>query len=290
LYLEKKQHNTHWVAAELARYAGINERDIGVCGRKDRHAITRQWFSLYDPDRKPVDWQQFVMDGVKILKIERHSKKLRLGDHQYNHFDIRLRQVRELSPAIPAAPLADNTKQQLVQSITDKLTSGVPNYFGAQRFGREGGNLRMANDWLVNGFPPPKKQRSMVLSAARAYLFNVVLAYRVRNNNWQQALEGDVQHDSHPTGPLWGRGRLASAGAALAIEQNTLEPYQQWCERLEHQGLQQQRRELALLPKNFSCCWQEDDLLLSFDLPVGTFATSLLAEVAILDNQAPTRS
>jgi tRNA pseudouridine13 synthase len=148
----------------------------------------------------------------------------------------------------------------------------------------------MANDWLVNGISPPRKQRSMVLSAARSYLFNLVLAYRVQNNNWQQTLAGDVLQNSYPTGPLWGRGRLASADAALTIEQNTLESFQQWCERLEHQGLQQQRRELALLPTNFSCYWQKDDLIMSFDLPVGTFATSLLAEVAILDNQASSSS
>lgn len=286
LFIEKQSHNTHWVAAELARYAGISEKDIGVCGRKDRHAITRQWFSLYYPPNKPghrpVDWDQFSMEGVKIIRLKRHSKKLRLGDHQYNHFTIRLRRVSSLKS--PDTPLSENDQQNIRTAIVDKLNQGVPNYFGVQRFGREGGNLLMANNWLVNRVPPPRKQRSMVLSAARSYLFNRVLAYRVNHQNWQQVIKGEVQ--DVPTGPLWGRGRLGSLDEALLIEQESLRDFQSWCERLEHQGLHQDRRELVLWPKNLSCDWQDGDLVLAFDLPSGTFATAVLNEIVILNNPA----
>lgn len=286
LYIEKQGHNTHWVTAELARYAGIGERDIGVCGRKDRHAITRQWFSLYDPSRKPIDWEQFDMEGTKIIAIKRHHKKLRLGSHAANRFVIRLRQVVSTACS-PAQALSDAEKADVTLAIQQRLSQGVPNYFGVQRFGREGGNLQLASDWLERKIPPPRKQRSMVLSAARSYLFNCVLAERVSTQQWRHVMDGDIvsAYHQYPTGPLWGRGRLATAGEAFALEENILSPFAVWCERLEHQGLKQERRDLVLLPNNVSCFWQSNDLVVSFDLPSGTFATAVLAEIAVLENQ-----
>jgi tRNA pseudouridine13 synthase len=285
LYIEKQGDNTHWVTAELARFSGIDERDIGVCGRKDRHAITRQWFSLYDPMRRSIDWEQFTMDGTRILKIVRHHKKLRLGDHQDNRFVIRLRDIVDAGVSPPSI-LPDAQKQQVLAKVTDTLSQGVPNYFGVQRFGRGGGNLVLANEWLTKKVSPPRKQRSMVLSAARSYLFNRVLAARVSSGQWTQIIDGDVISNDYPTGPLWGRGRLATSDDALIVEQNALTELQPWCERLEYQGLKQERRDLVLIPKALSCFWENDDLILSFDLPSGTFATALLAELAILQNQA----
>ncbi len=287
LYIEKQSHNTHWVAAELARYSGFDEADISVCGRKDRHAVTRQWFSIYDPKLKAVDWSSFDMDGTKIITIDRHRKKLRLGDHQENHFVIRLRHVTHV-PEADNEPvlLSDQEKQQHLSSIQRQLSLGVPNYFGVQRFGRNASNLLMANDWLEKGVPPPRRHRSMVLSAARSYLFNQILSYRVSHNLWQTEIEGDILDDLHPTGPLWGRGRLATSGRSQAIELEVLNEFQGWCERLEHRGLKQERRSLSLFPKGLTCFWQNDDLILSFNLPSGTFATAVLAEVALL-HEAP---
>jgi tRNA pseudouridine13 synthase len=294
LFIEKQQHNTHWVTAELAKYAGISPRDIGVCGRKDRHAITRQWFSLYDPlnraGRRQVDWQQFAMDGVKIILIERHSKKLRLGDHQYNRFVIRLRNVITYASGGEVSSLAESIKEKITAEIEQKLKNGVPNYFGEQRFGRGGNNLVMASDWFEKGVAPPRQQRSMILSAARAYLFNLVLAHRVRTNTWAQTIVGDIINHAQPTGPLWGRGRLSTTEDSLVIEQTVLADFSVWCERLEHQGLHQERRDLVLHCSNLSCSWQAHDLLLSFDLPSGTFATAVLAEVALLNLETAVES
>lgn len=279
LYIEKQSHNTHWVAAELARFTGIAEKDISVCGRKDRHAVTRQWFSLYDPHRKPISWDQFSMDGVRILENQRHTKKLRLGDHQANHFVIRLRQMM-----VEGKPVTSQQKVDAITEIQRRLSLGVPNYFGMQRFGIDGNNLLMADEWLRQKQAPPRKQRGMVLSAARSYLFNLVLAERVRQPCWKTVIEGDVIIDNDPTGPLWGRGRLSSAQQALSLEQQVLSPWHEWCERLEHQGLKQERRPLILAPNNIQCAWVEEDLQLSFDLRTGAFATSVLAEIATLDN------
>lgn len=313
LFVEKTSHNTHWVQSALADYAGVDEKDIGVCGRKDRHAITRQWFSIYCPPvgkengklpKEPIDWSQFSMDGVRILSTGWHSKKLRLGDHQCNRFVITLRDVRhavdiemtktglsesdyqfaahQFTGHQTASLLSASEKTAFATLIQHKLGQGVPNYYGAQRFGREGGNLLLANDWLSKGIPPPRKQRSMILSAARSYLFNCVLAARVSDGSWSRMLEGDIANTAHPTGPLWGRGRLATQTDTLMLEQQVLNQFSAWCERIEHLGLKQERRSLVLLPENIDVYWQNNDLSLSFDLPVGTFATSVLAEITQL--------
>lgn len=287
LYIEKKGHNTHWVTSELARFANITDRDVGVCGRKDRHAITRQWFSLYLPlhkaDSQELDWSSFLMEGVRILTVTRHSKKLRLGAHETNRFAIRLRSVTN-----DAGDLLSESDQQLSsERIARVLAAGVPNYYGVQRFGREGGNLSMANDWFIQRQSPPRKQRSMVLSASRSYLFNQVLAHRVQSNTWDTVLNGDVDGAQIPTGALWGRGRLTSGAETLSVEQQVLSEWSEWCGRLEHLGVNQERRDLVLKPQNIALSWSGADLVIAFDLPPGTFATSVLSEVINLDNQAP---
>ena len=279
LLLEKCGHNTHWVAARLANYMGIQQSDVSYCGRKDRQAITTQWFSLYDAQRKPIDWSAFSEEGIKIIQCTRHNKKLRPGMHQYNRFSIRLRGVA----GVDKQSLSDEDKQQTLTEINYLFSQGVPNYFGPQRFGHNANNLSLANDWLVHNKAPPRKQRSIILSAARAYLFNRVLAHRVQGSNWRQPLAGDVIEEGIITGPLWGRGRLATTVAAQTLEQTVLENYAAWCHQLEHMGLKQERRPLLLIPKDTHCQWQQDDLLLAFKLNAGEFATAILAEIAELN-------
>lgn len=285
---EKTGHNTHWVIAALAKHAHISERDIGYCGRKDRHAITRQWISIYcppvakqrqeaDPSATPLmtDWSAFCMEGVRVLSIKNHHKKLRLGDHASNRFCIALHKVSS-----PTGFLVEAEKNAVVKELKHRLSLGVPNYFGEQRFGREANNLVMANQWLLDGISPPRKQRSMILSAARSYIFNTLLAHRVERQQWNIAVDGDVLEGDHPTGPLWGRGRSPAQGKSLEYEKEALEALSPWCEKLEHLGLQQERRSLVLVPRNLEINWEGESLLLSFSLPTGTFATSILAEVA----------
>ncbi|MGH1441720.1 MAG: tRNA pseudouridine(13) synthase TruD [Cellvibrionaceae bacterium] len=281
IHIEKIGQNTHWVAEQLAMHCGISNSAVGYCGRKDRHAVTRQWFSLYMPKQESIDWDAFALEGVTILAIHRHVKKLRLGSHKANHFILRLRELRQ------EGRLITNEQQHDIAGIetnlADRLGKGVPNYFGEQRFGRGCSNLTAASDWFVNGRKPHPKRRSMVMSAARAYLFNLVLASRVTQENWQSPVSGDVVRDDMPTGPLWGRGRSPASELSNIIEQEALAQFGSWCHGLEYCGLQQERRALVLLPKNvdIQCLDQSThyDLQLSFSLGTGTFATSVLAEI-----------
>ena len=271
LQIRKRGQNTRWIAAALAEFTGVAERDIGFCGMKDRRAVTTQWFSVAHADewRMPV----LAIPDCEVLQVVRHQRKLRRGSHQGNFFAIRLRNV---SGSVD------------IEAIDERLSlivnNGVPNYFGEQRFGIEGQNLVEADRLLRRGRQRKLGGRQGIfLSAARSYLFNRVLSVRVKQDNWSQVLEGEAE----PQGPLWGRGRNSSRGELAELESQTLADFQPWCNALEHLGLVQQRRDLVLWPSQFEWHWQGRELYLSFALPVGTYATSVLREMLEVNTPPP---
>lgn len=258
LEIRKRGENSRWVARRLAVATGVAETDVGFCGLKDRHAVTTQWFSV--PVRGDVAPELEGLDA-EILSCQRHRAKLRRGMHAGNRFRIRLREVGGDREAI-AARLA-------------RIAQGVPNYFGPQRFGSAGNNLAAAQQLIATARIRGGGRNGLYLSAARSWLFNLVLATRVRDGTWNRPLDGEIR----PEGPLWGRGRSPAAPAAAAVEAEALADWQAWCHALEHAGLRQERRALVLIPEAFSWHWQDADLVLEFRLGRGEFATALLAEL-----------
>lgn len=273
LHICKRGENTAWVAGKIAELAGVNLTDVGYCGRKDRHAVTAQWFSVYLPKATGPEWTALNSGSIQLLSASRHSHKLRRGEHQQNRFIIRLRDVQV------------SNRIEFQQRIETVLAQGVPNYFGEQRFGIAGNNLQEAEAILVGGKRYRDKQkRGLMLSAARSFLFNQVLASRVRLGNWTQMIDGEVAE--YPSGPLWGRGRSLVSRALLELEQHALEDWSAWCDGLEHAGLTQERRALQLIPHEPSWSWAENDLILRFSLDAGEFATAILHELCELHNQS----
>ncbi len=278
--LQKTSVNTDWVVERLASFAGVKRNDVGFCGLKDRHAVTTQWFSIYQPRPVDLDWAAFVaqIPAVELNTVARGRRKLRRGQHLSNRFSITLRALSGVD---------EPRLQALLQRIA---AEGVPNYFGEQRFGRDGGNLNRAEEWFVRGKPVRQRQeKSMIMSAARSYLFNRILALRVSLNNWFAVLPGDVVEQGIPALPMWGRGRSATGSLAREIEDEALEGLQAWQFGLEHCGLQQERRATTARPENLAWSLEEDQLRLGFELPPGQYATSVLREVGHWQNQAYSR-
>ena len=294
LVVEKRGANTGWVAAQLARHAGVPVRDVGYSGHKDRQAVTRQAYTV--PLAQGVDvagCRGWTGEGYAVLTAARHGRKLRPGSHRANRFVLRVRHVVGPREAIDAA-------------LHDIAARGVPNYFGPQRFGRDGANLRAALEWAEGRRPPPRDrgQRGFVLSAARSAAFNSVLASRVLRGDWQRLLPGEAvvldgrrsyfhaetidesleqrcrELDVHPSGPLPGRGESPANGLALEVEREALAGHATSIELLAREGLEHERRPLRLPVRELD--WQfeeEDQLVLRFTLPRGTFATAVLHEL-----------
>jgi tRNA pseudouridine13 synthase len=276
LDIEKSGANTAFVAQQLAEAASVQERDVGYAGLKDRYAVTRQWFSIYLPNGKgkgeTPDLTQLQHPEFKVLSQSRHVKKLRPGDLQGNRFRIVLRDVTGDSDAMEA----------IEANLKAVVSHGVPNYFGAQRFGFGGGNVEQGRAMLAREIRVrnPKKQ-GIYLSAVRSFVFNEVLALRIAQGLWGKTLPGDVMDEAgRPTGPLWGRGRVIATDQAQALENGVAERHATLCDGMEHAGLNQERRALVARPVEMSWEWpQANQLVLMFSLPAGNYATSVLNEI-----------
>ncbi|HEY8159789.1 MAG TPA: tRNA pseudouridine(13) synthase TruD [Methylobacter sp.] len=292
LQLEKKGENTEYIARQLARFASVRQRDVSYAGLKDRHAVTTQWFSVWLPGKADPDWAQFESDNVKVLQAVRHARKLKRGVLSGNSFKLTIRDWQ-----------GDQAKT--VQQLEQIKANGIANYFGAQRFGNAGQNVSKALA-MFNGAKVGREQRSIYLSAVRSYLFNLILAERVSQHNWNQALDGDTyqfdlsnscfqsgQTDTeivkrlaaqeiHPTGVLWGRGNVDVSGDALTIEQVIIEANQQMAQGLIADGVERGRRALRVNVQNLSWRFVDDSMLeLYLTLPAGSYATSVLREIIV---------
>lgn len=269
LDVEKQGANTAFVAQQLAQAAAVQEGDVGYAGLKDRYAVTRQWFSIYLPKGDTPDLTLLQHPEFKVLRQSRHQKKLRPGDLQGNRFSIVLRDVTGEREAIEA-------------NLAALASQGVPNYFGAQRFGHDGGNVEQGRAMLAREIRVrnPKK-KGIYLSAVRAFVFNEVLALRIQQGLWGKALPGDVVDEAgRPTGPLWGRGRGMVTDQAQSLENEVAKRHANLCDGMEHAGLIQERRALVASPADMRWEWpQADQLVLTFSLPAGNYATAVLNEI-----------
>ena len=292
LRLRKHLLNTEQVARELARYARRPRTAVGYAGLKDRHAVAEQWFSVDLAGAAEPDWGRLDVANIEVLEATRHPKKLRRGGLAANRFCVRVRDI-------------DIDHQSLAHRLMRMRDTGVPNYFGAQRFGRDGNNIDAAYRMLAGGVVVRDRHlRGMYLSAARALLFNTVLSVRVSDGSWNQVLAGDVmmlegthsifpaqtgdtaliprlqRFDIHPTGPLWGRGPPPTRDEALAVERRALREYADLQRGLESFGLKHERRALRLKMDALGWAFEEPGRLrLNFALPRGAYATAVLREL-----------
>lgn len=289
LHIRKRNTNTDFVAKQIARLAGVKNMDVSYAGLKDRYAVTTQWFSVYLSNKSEPDWTKLNCDEIEVIKVVRHNRKLRRGSLKGNRFKLVVRELQGDTSSL----------EQRLQTVS---ANGVPNYFGDQRFGRD--NLAKATGLFKGEFKvKDRNKRSMYISAARSAIFNDVLSQRVAKANWNRPLPGDVmmldgshsvfvaeavddemmrrvtEFDIHPTAPLWGRGSLQSRDQVQTLEQAVAEANPVFCAGLERVGLKQERRALRLLAKQLQ--WQREDnhLELSFFLPAGSYATSVLREL-----------
>jgi tRNA pseudouridine13 synthase len=298
LWLEKTGVSSEALVRELARRINVPPRDIGTAGRKDRHAVTRQWVSvpkIAEPLLPRIDG-----DGVRILNVSRHNNKLRIGHLKGNHFSIL---VRDADPARAA------DAEHSLAMIRD---NGLPNYYGPQRFGHDGRNAELGLKLLAGErlcVPPPRLQ--LYASAAQSYLFNHYLSKRLADGLFRTVLPGDVlmkypagglfvssdaavdqprldAREVVPGGPMFGAKTFAAGASAAERENETLEHYQ-----LSHEQFVRReklfpgtRRHAIVYPTDLQAAWEPAGLRLQFFLPAGSYATVLVAEITKTESKA----
>lgn len=292
--IRKRAVNTDWVARRLAAFAGVPLRSVSYSGMKDRFAIAEQWFSVHFPRGVEPNWLACNDPTFEVLRAVRHARKLKRGAHKGNGFRIVIRDVRGDCGEVEAR-------------LQHAATHGVPNYFGPQRFGRNGENVARAEAmFLGRERVKDRYRRGLYMSAARAHFFNEVLTVRVARGDWNKAILGDVMMldgtrsvfrldtlsnsddrriaglDIHATGPLWGKGELPSGQQVQALEQEVGSRFPVLRDGLEEAGLSQERRALRLRLRLPSLeRFGNGNVIVAFHLPRGTFATTVLRELVV---------
>lgn len=290
LRLEKIGDNTEFVARQLADLARCRHFDVGFCGLKDRHAVTRQWFSVYRPGLEAEDRELLsrVAETWPVSDWCRGQKKLRRSDHQGNLFEITLTDV-------------NGPKEIIDESLTRLRNQGCPNYFGPQRFGHQGGNLDRAVAMdparMISGRARNRKKRGrgrsssgsdesknvLYFSAARSWLFNEVLAHRVEAGDWREVLDGEPGLESEArvvTGPMWGDGGTQASSEQGELERAVVSRFPEVESVFSVTRMKPERRRLVMMPEAMRWKWLcADRLWISFSLPPGQYATTLLGDV-----------
>jgi len=294
LRIRKTGQNTRWIAKQLAGRLGLPIRAVGFAGLKDRHAVTEQWFSLYLPGRPDPESHELDIEGVELLECCRHTSKLRIGALAGNRFRI---VVRGLQGSLPA----------LETRLEAARAGRLPNFFGAQRFGRDGRNVDLLS------MPVRKRSRSrdatsFGLSAIRSALFNGYLAERIDDDTWDRPLPGEIlycdstgryrhvdnMHDgdgsAHPTGLLWGPGQNQATSETLQREHEYFGRFPDPTALLAAYDVRMMRRPLGLRALELAWHLNGDVLELRFQLRRGQYATAVLREIVDFSESVDTRT
>jgi len=280
LRLRKTGQNTRWVARQLAGRLGLPPKAIGFAGLKDRHAVTSQWFSLHLPGRPDPAPDDIAIDGVELIEAVRHAGKLRIGALSGNRFRL---VIRDLT----------GDREELSERLAALCSAPVPNYFGSQRFGREGRNLDLLAD---PAHQPDRDARSFGLSALRSTLFNRWLATRVDEHSWRTPSRGEIvwrpaqgryvhlskvggEEAVFPTGLLYGAGENQATDDALLAERKFFGAFPEACDVLAAFDTRTMRRPLCLSIGDLEFECRGDELELRFSLARGQFATTAIREL-----------
>ncbi|RDF01249.1 tRNA pseudouridine(13) synthase TruD [Haemophilus parahaemolyticus] len=293
--VRKTNANTLFVGEQLAKFVGISVKNMSYAGLKDRHAVTEQWFCLHLAGKETPDFSAFECEGVEILEVTRHNRKIRTGALEGNYFELLLRDVEK----------TDELKQRLNQL----QAVGFPNYFTEQRFGRDGHNLTQAQRWASGEISvKDRKKRSFYLSAARSEVFNLVVSQRIADQQMQTVLLGDYlqlagsnsffevkvedlvqsqqrldENDVLLTAPLIGENSLEQKGNER--EKAIVAQHENLISLMKKERMNAARRAILCKPQDLHWQFEPEGLRLIFFLNSGSYATGLVRELIILNEE-----
>lgn len=294
LWVEKKGLSADELTQILAKKLDIPFRDIGMAGKKDKHAITQQFVSVPLSVKERVE--QFSHPEINIISSKAHTNKLSVSHTKGNHFKVVLRDM-------------ENGDPDMIKETAERIsTCGFPNFFGPQRFGAKGDTAEIGFKIMrgeVEGLPRHwfnKGKKKFALSAAQSYLFNRYLLKRLVEKGAKTLLNGDVVfkttggifrvddletetkrfhlNEIVPAGPIFGKKTFPAENEALQFEEDLLAEagLDRKCFSEFGKMMMGTRRSMFCIPKNFKYHLEGKNLNLEFTLPSGSYATVLLAE------------
>ena len=296
LWVEKRDMGAEYFLRQVARRLDVSTSEVGTAGLKDRHAVTRQMVSV--PARAERRLPQLEGDGIRLLSVSRHSNKLKPGHLHGNRFRVLVRDVCA-DAALHLSALIERLKRE-----------GLANFYGEQRFGRDGETVLLGLSLLRQQPPggrtsvPNPFLRKLGLSAAQSALFNHNLACRMADGVLRRVLPGDVMarwpfgglfvaqdvareqarldaRETVPAGPMFGHKMFRAAAEAAAREEAVLRdagvPPQAFASFGKLLG--GTRRHDLIYVDDLAATLEAEGVRLAFTLPAGSYATVLLREI-----------
>ncbi len=291
--LTREGRTTREIQNELADLFDLRDVDVGCAGRKDKHARTTQTFSLNMPNVDEDEVARRIQEQlpVELDWVRRHRNKLKAGHLLGNRFRIVV-----LGPEPDALPQAE----AIVEALRER---GLPNFYGPQRFGREGDNAERGRKILFTGQGPRKRWlRRLLLRAYQSALFNTWLVRRMERGWFQRVLVGDVakkldtgglfevedaqaeqprfeRDEITYTGPIYGSRMWWASAEPGELEHKVMERASVTEKMLDRAHLNGSRRRARLLLDDLEVEQHPDGLLFTFSLPKGSYATTVLRDV-----------
>jgi tRNA pseudouridine13 synthase len=303
LWIEKRGMGAEYFTRQIAQRLGIAAGAVGSAGLKDRHAVTRQWVSV--PASAEPNLPHLAGDDLRVLRVSRHTNKLRPGHLHGNRFRILIRDVAgDRDVAATAAAVVARVQQH-----------GLPNFYGPQRFGHDGETLQLGRALLLD-LPLPLGRggrrpnlhnpflRKLALSAVQSGLFNVYLAQRLADDLLRRVLAGDVmakwpfggmftaedvaveqerfdRRETVTAGPLFGRKTFSARHDAAAREAAVLAGAGLSAASFARFGklLLGTRRHNLVYLDDLAVAVEPEGVRLTFTMPAGSYATVLLREL-----------
>ena len=312
LKIKKTDMSTWKLLTVLAKAGGLQERDIGYAGLKDKNATSIQYISLPKYAQRELE-KNLTTERIEILESTYNKAPIKIGHLKGNRFVIDLHHIEENDAKF------FNTTAKMMQS------KGIPNYFGYQRFGEDAMSWQQGKEIAHSGKRLKGSREKLMVSAYQSHLFNNWLSQRVRLSkiiestapeaaaktlDYPLALVeelakqpqlfklflGDVimpypygrtdfVRDMQQSAPLFGQKKIAPTGllcGANAVRaKNDAYHLEEPFDDTELSSLKGDRRFAWIWPKEVETDYNKGakQLKVHFTLPKGSYATSFLEEV-----------
>ena len=317
IWIEKRGMTTHAAARALAQKLHKNPLDAGIAGLKDSQAVARQWITFENVKESSDDIAAFSDERLKILSVSKHANKLRMGHLRGNRFVIRLKVDPNAETVLTPEVTLARIKEVLVKLKTAGIPNYFGEQrFGNSGSNAAMGKLLVQGkvaefDAAMNAAGQgrqarDRKMRNLIVNAFQSELFNQVLAARMpdigkllpgdlaslhRNSAvFKIATEEDVSkeqaradaHEISPSGPIFGPKMAQPEGLPGEIEARILLEAGVTLADFGRKEAEQQpgaRRPLRIFfLEEPQAGLEEQDVLVRFALPSGSYATVVLNE------------
>jgi len=166
LKIKKRDMSTWKLIHVLSKATGLNERNIGYAGLKDKSATAIQYISI--PRSAERELKNLTTEKIEIVEKTYHKAAIKVGQLKGNTFSIILDNINDVSASVVA------------KTASQMSRDGIPNYFGYQRFGEDSKSYLQGKAIAHSGKKLKGAKEKLLVASYQGYLFNQWLSERIK--------------------------------------------------------------------------------------------------------------